>query len=107
VADLRRKLTRTEEMRAELRERLTAVVTERDDLRRKLGEAERENYRAVWIEAAKQRDDMAAKLADTKAEVREGKRKAFVDGSKYTPLSGREELWIDQIKAEALRRYGG
>jgi hypothetical protein len=43
----------------------------------------------------------------TEAEVREGKRKAFVDGAKYTPLSGREELWIDQIKAEALRCYGG
>jgi hypothetical protein len=35
-----------------------------DDLRRKLEEAERENYRAVWIEAAKQRDDIAAALVD-------------------------------------------
>jgi hypothetical protein len=46
-----------------------------------------------------------ALLSKWKGKDTQGLRDAFVAGAKFTPLSGRPELWIDQVKAEALRLY--
>ena len=61
---------------------------------------------ALWKANAQTHDDrIAIVISALEARYKAGQREAFVAGAKFTPLSGKPELWIDQVKAEALRRY--
>jgi hypothetical protein len=43
-------------------------------------------------------------ITAARTEIRQGMRDEFVAGAMFTPLSGKPELWIDQVKESAARR---